>query len=120
MSLALINLILDKDIEEIIADASTNFNLRKKLINLGDSFWPSSLNYNNEIHQWILSISDAELEKLIKFYVLAGEKIRHLSRGSVSGAIPLLQIYKKRNKVKYDKFLEWVFENNNNPEIPFD
>jgi len=119
MSLALINLILDKDIDEIIAEASVKFNLKNKLISLGDSFWPSSLNYNEEIHQWILSISDDELEKLIKFYVLAGKKIPDLSRGSVSGAIPLLHIYRLRNEIKYDKFLEWVFEHKNNPYIPF-
>ena len=69
MSFPLINLILDKDIEEIIAEVPTNFKLKNKLISLGDSFWPSSLNYNDEIHQHILSISDEELEKLIKFYV---------------------------------------------------
>ena len=103
MSFPLINLILDKDIEEIIAEVPTNFKLKNKLISLGDSFWPSSLNYNDEIHQHILSISDEELEKLIKFYVLAGKKIPDLSRGSVSGAIPLLHIYKFFYNMYYSK-----------------
>lgn len=119
MRIGLIYLIVDEDIEKIISDLSFNYKLKKRLIDLSDSFWPSSLNYDEEVHQYILTIPDDELEKLIKFYVLAGKHVPDLSRGSVSGAIPLLQIYKERNEAKYDKFLEWVFEHKNNPYVPF-
>lgn len=119
MTIGLIYLIVEEDTEKIISDLTTNYKLKKRLINLGDSFWPSALNYDEEVYQYILTISDEELEKLIKFYVLAGKYVPDLNRGSVSGAIPLLKIYKKRNEENHDKFLEWVFENKNNPYIPF-